>query len=46
MAEANKAADRDLSNKANANRCALIFIYGYSIIYVCVNGGGHQLFSM
>lgn len=45
VAEANRAAHRDLSNKANANRYALIFIYVYSVIYVCVNGGGYQLCS-
>lgn len=45
VAGANRAAHRDLSNKANANRYALIFIYVYTVIYVCVNGGGCQLFS-
>lgn len=25
---------------------ALIFIYDYTVIYVCVNGGGQQLFSL
>lgn len=43
MAEANRAAHWDLSNKANANRYALILIYVYTVIYVCVNGGGYQL---
>lgn len=38
VAKANGAAHRDLSNKANANRYALIFIYVYTVIYVCVNG--------
>lgn len=46
VAEANVAAHWDFGNKANANRPALIFIYDYTVIYVCVNGGGHQLFSM
>lgn len=45
VAEANRAAHWDLSNKANANNYALIFIYVYTVIYVCVNGGGYQLFS-
>lgn len=45
VAEANRAAHWDLSNKANANNYALIFIYVYTVIYVCVNGGGCQLFS-
>lgn len=45
VAEANGAAHWDLSNKANANRCALIFIYVYTVIYVCVNCAGYQLFS-
>lgn len=45
VAETNRAAHRDPSNKANANRYALIFIYVYTVIYVCVNGGGYQLFS-
>lgn len=44
-AEANRAAHRDQANKANANRYALIFIYVYTVIYVCVNGGGYQLFT-
>lgn len=44
VAAANRTSHRDLSNKANANICALIFIYVYTVIYVCVNGGGHQLF--
>lgn len=45
VAEANRAAHWDLSNKANANRYALIFINVYTVIYVCVNCGGYQLFS-
>ena len=44
-AQANKAAHWDLSNKANANNFALILIYVYTDIYVCVNGEGHQLLS-
>lgn len=43
VAGANRAAHWDLSNKANANNYALIFIYVYAVIYVCVNGGGWQL---
>lgn len=43
VAEVNRAAYRDFSNKANANRNALIFIYDYTVIYAFVNGGGHQL---
>lgn len=45
VAEANRAAQWDLSNKANANRYALTFIYVYTVIYVCVNGGGYHLFT-
>lgn len=45
MTEANTLAHWDLSNKANANRFALVFIYIDTIIYVCFNGGGCQLFS-
>lgn len=39
VAQANRAAQRDASNKDNANRYASIFIYVYAVIYVCVNGG-------
>lgn len=45
VAEANRVAHWDRSNKANANRYALIFIYVHTVIYVCVNCGGYQLFS-
>lgn len=44
VAGGNRPAHWDLSNKANANNYALIFIYVYAVIYVCVNGGGEQLF--
>lgn len=44
VAEANRPAHWDRSNKANANRYALILIYVYAVIYVCVNGGGYQMF--
>ena len=44
VAEANRPVHWDHSNKANANRHALIFIYVYTVIYVCVNGGGCQMF--
>lgn len=42
-AEANGAVHWEISNKANANYHALILIYVYTVIYVCVNGGGYQL---